>query len=146
MFSSEVCARKTVTEMCMETDPRVCGNTVRRQLFALDDGLSWIVVGDVRHGRTRKSLMPRMGKDEMLYCIDESTGWLRSQNVLEIGLSRWRLANVKKKVLMDDDEADYMAVMRYLGGEWFREVGYEMWHSSASFSKINLELLGMKSD
>jgi hypothetical protein len=57
MFSSEIRTRKFITDMCVqrtciEPDPRVCGKTLSRELFALDDGISWIVIGDVKHGRT----------------------------------------------------------------------------------------------
>jgi hypothetical protein len=67
-------------------------------------------------GLPSKRLVSKLGKDEVLYCIDEKTGRLRRQTVLETHESKWRLINEEAKILMDDDEADYMAVMRYLKG------------------------------
>ena len=87
-------------------------------IFA-DDGISWIEIGALKCGDARDSWILGTTKCEQRYCIDEKTGSLRRQKGLETRLSRSIPMKKKAKVLVDDDEADYVAVLRYPGGSGF---------------------------
>ena len=56
-------------------------------IFA-DDGISWIEIGALKCGDARDSGILGTTKCELRYCIDEKTGSLRRQKVLETRLSR----------------------------------------------------------
>ncbi|PBP27921.1 hypothetical protein BUE80_DR001144 [Diplocarpon rosae] len=121
MFSSEVQARTIVRPMCksptcMEKDMTVCGKQIQRTFFCLDDGISWVVVGDVKHGISakRKARAYKAG-EECLYKIDEDSGHIRRQSVIETRESEMRLVERAGEFLIADEKEGYVSVLKYLG-------------------------------
>ncbi|KAK0128609.1 hypothetical protein ONS95_000571 [Cadophora gregata] len=114
MFSSEVKARTMSAPMCksvtcMETDMRHCGKTVQRELFVLDDGVSWVI------GNGKRKTPYRGG--EFLFkldMIDDELGLPRRQTVQEVEESGHMLAERHGNFIVGDDDVDYAALLRYL--------------------------------
>ncbi|CZT41038.1 uncharacterized protein RSE6_00719 [Rhynchosporium secalis] len=111
MFSSEIRGRSIVAPMCksltcMENDVRVCGKIVKRELFCLDDGVSWVV------GNTRRKMRYRDG--EFLYVVDEKTGVIRRQSVQEVRDSRMVLWKRAGRILKFEEDQDYSPLLKYL--------------------------------
>lgn len=91
----------------------LCGKTVDMELFGLDDGESWVVVGEI--GRQFwKGRKENLGENGRLYCVDEKTECIRRQTIEEVKASEVRLAKEKGRFLMSDEDASYMSVVRYL--------------------------------
>lgn len=94
----------------MEKDPSLCGKTVDMEMFGLDDGQSWVVIGKASRWKQHR-VDAQSGK---LYCVDEETENMRRQTVEEVKNSRWRLAMTKAKFMEDDNDSTYMPIVRYL--------------------------------
>ncbi|KAH9216888.1 hypothetical protein DL95DRAFT_495197 [Leptodontidium sp. 2 PMI_412] len=112
MFSSEIKTRSIVAPMCkslkcMEADMSVCDKTVNREMFCLDDGISWVV-----GGAKRKKLYV---DGEYLFIVDEKMECMRRQTVEEIKESRVLLEERQGKILVFEEEEEYVPLLTYLG-------------------------------
>ncbi|KAE8441780.1 hypothetical protein EG329_004292 [Mollisiaceae sp. DMI_Dod_QoI] len=119
MFSSEIRCRKVIAPMCknvncMARDMNLCEKTVDMELFCLDDAESWVIIGKAKYRAIPKIWRPYVGESGRLYCVDEKTECIRRQTFEEVKASRLRLTREKGSFMMDDDEASYMPVVRYL--------------------------------
>jgi hypothetical protein len=113
MFSTEIEQRTITTLMCAsascgEKYPMLCGKGVWRELIALDDGFSWVVVGEKKCGKT---VTGKRGS-AILYCVDEKTQCMRRQDRLESELSKAALEMAKEtpRNVFCDEEADYVSL------------------------------------
>ncbi|PVH89663.1 hypothetical protein DL98DRAFT_579450 [Cadophora sp. DSE1049] len=114
MFSCEVKARTMSAPMCrsltcMETDMRVCGKTVYRDLFVLDDGVSWVV------GNAKRKTPYKDG--EFLFKIDmvvDEWGLPRRQTMQEVEESRVLLEKRWRMFIVFDEQDESAALLRYL--------------------------------
>lgn len=97
----------------MEKNPEKCGRTVKRKLFCLDDGFSWVIVSRRYPGLVRKA-------DTHLYVVEEETGHMRRQTIEEVARHRSLLEDARLagprtlEAAEGDGEVDYMVVIRYL--------------------------------
>ena len=91
---------------CMRRSHEGCEREIWRKMFALDDGYSWVEVG--RLGRR---------KGDGLFRVDDETECMRRQSKEEVRVSEWYLEREKERFLEDDEEADYMALVRYFQKE-----------------------------
>jgi hypothetical protein len=111
MFSSEI---KIRTEevlmcediMCMRRSHEGCEREIWRKMFALDDGYSWAEVGRLERR-----------KGNGLFRVDDETEYMRRQSKEEVRVSEWCLERAKERFLEDDEEADYMSLVRYFQKE-----------------------------
>ncbi|KUJ22142.1 uncharacterized protein LY89DRAFT_681460 [Mollisia scopiformis] len=122
MFSSEIRTRKVIVPMCrdlncMAKDMSLCGKTVDMELFCLDDAESWVVIGKGGRGHLSRRWEKHLGENGRLYCVDEKTECMRRQTVEEVKASRLRLEREKGKFGFFEEDASYMAVVRYLEKE-----------------------------
>ncbi|KAK2627283.1 hypothetical protein QTJ16_003249 [Diplocarpon rosae] len=133
MFSSEVQARTIVRPMCksltcMEKDMTVCGKQIQRTLFCLDDGISWVVIGDVKHGvSAKRKTGAYKASEEYLYAIDEDSGNMRRQSVTETRESETRLVERAGGFLIADENEGYVSVLKYLGIPIGDAQGVNLW-------------------
>jgi hypothetical protein len=115
MFCSEVKERSVIspmrTKLCyMEKEPRKCRTPGRmRKLFVLDDGESYVVVA--RHPNWR---LFKKDRPEILFCVDAESEMIRRQTVQELEANRAKLEKAKPRFLFDDEDANYMPLVRYL--------------------------------
>lgn len=104
-MNAHIC--KSIT--CMEVDMKVCGDYVYRDLFALDDGISW-VVGNLKRKSPYKS-------GEFLFkidIVDKERAIARRQTIKEAAENTVLL---KKRVATSSatgGEEDYVKLLRYL--------------------------------
>jgi hypothetical protein len=101
----------------MAKDMSLCGKMVDVELFCLDDGESWVIVGKGGRGHVFKARKEDLGENARLYCVDEKTQSIRRQTIQEVKASRMRLVKEQGRFLMSDENASYMPVVRYLEGK-----------------------------
>ncbi|KAH7419285.1 hypothetical protein BKA64DRAFT_12988 [Cadophora sp. MPI-SDFR-AT-0126] len=114
MFCSEVKARTVSAPMyrsitCMESDMRVCGKPVYRDLFALDDGVPW-VVGNAKRKDPYKD-------GEFLFTmdmVDDEWALPRRQRMQEVEESRALLEKRRGMFMVFDEQDESVALLRYL--------------------------------
>ena len=110
MFRSEI---KTRTEIvlackdrtCLSKSHEGCEKQVWRKMFVLDDGYSWIEVGQLGKGK------------DVFYRVDDETQCMTRQSKEEIRVSLWYLERENGRFLEYDEKADYMSLVRYLQRE-----------------------------
>ncbi|KAG4436152.1 hypothetical protein IFR05_008356 [Cadophora sp. M221] len=112
MFGSEIKTRTIVSPMCkslkcLETDMSVCDKTVDREMFCLDDGISWVVGGAKR----KETYVD----GECMYMVDEKMECMRRQTVGEVRDSRELLEERLGKVLVFEGKEEYVPLLKYLG-------------------------------
>ncbi|EKD19917.1 uncharacterized protein L3040_002402 [Drepanopeziza brunnea f. sp. 'multigermtubi'] len=117
MFRAEVEARKAVGLLCRTTKCEcqgkggaTCGNTVRKEMFVLDDSLSWIVLERERKHPYKEG--------EALYMIDEYGEGMMRQSAREARCSEIRIQMMKGKFVVAEDEDRYALLLKYLGLEF----------------------------
>ncbi|KAI9051527.1 hypothetical protein LZ554_004573 [Drepanopeziza brunnea f. sp. 'monogermtubi'] len=117
MFRAEVEARKAVGLLCRSTKCEcqekggaTCGKTVRKEMFVLDDSLSWVVLE-----RERKHAYK---EGEALYMIDEYGEGMMRQSARDARFSEVRIQKMKGNFVVAEDEERYALLLKYLGLEF----------------------------
>ncbi|KAH7342742.1 hypothetical protein BKA65DRAFT_504680 [Rhexocercosporidium sp. MPI-PUGE-AT-0058] len=115
MFSSEIRTRSIVAPVCksmrcMKRDVSACSKSLGREMFCLDDGISWVVGGARRKAAYREG--------QCLFMVDWKMDCMRRQNVQELRESEKLLEEICGKVLVSEQEEEYVPLLRYLGVEF----------------------------
>lgn len=130
MFRAEIEARTATGPVCTgpgcgcaeQRGTATCRRTGRREMFVLDDSVSWVVAGGTR----RKSAY---AEGELLYMVDEQGEGMRRQSARETRSSETRVRRMRGRFVVcnvdgDEDEDDggvkgrdegFASVLRYLG-------------------------------
>jgi hypothetical protein len=111
MFSSEIKSRTVKVLMCrditcMRKSHEGCERKIRRKMFVLDDGHSWVEVG--KFGK---------GKIDVLFTVDTETECMRRQSKEEKRASNLRLERERGRFLECDEKGGYMSLVRYFQEE-----------------------------
>jgi hypothetical protein len=135
MFSTELQIRTEIVLVCSDItcvrkSHEACKEEVWRKMFVLDDGYSWVLV---KSGGK--------GKKGVLYRVDEETECMRRQSREEMTVSKWFLEKARGRLLEYGEEADYMAVLRYVEKERVRERKENRYRERIEWESVELTRL-----
>jgi hypothetical protein len=132
MFSNEIATRTEKVPMCsditcMKRSHEKCAGEIWRKFFVLDDGHSWVLVGNAGKGA--------------LFRVDEETECMRRQCMEEVRVSKWHLEREEGRFLECDETAEYMPLVRYFQKETVAKERENVYQEMIQMKSVEFEKL-----